>query len=89
VRLTVSMLLLLCSAGDPMAADDIESLDEDFLAYLAEFEGDDDDWTIVETAPAARSPAKPADEPAAKTATKVPATTSIPKPATPVDGSKR
>jgi hypothetical protein len=88
VRLTTSLVILLCSAGFAGAAEDVESLDEDFLAYLAEFEGDDDDWTIVE-APVAPAPAKPANELAPKTTTKAPANTSATKSATPDSGSKR
>ena len=88
MRLTISLVMLFCSTGLCAAADDIESLDEDFLAYLAEFEGDDDDWTIVE-APVTPAPAKPANELAPQTTTKASPTTSAPKSATPDAGSKR
>jgi hypothetical protein len=88
VRLTISLVMLLCSSGLCAAAEDVESLDEDFLAYLAEFEGDDDDWTIVE-APLTPASAKPANELPPKTATKAPPPTSATKSATPDAGSKR
>jgi len=88
VRLTISLVMLLCSIGLCAATDDIESLDEDFLAYLAEFEGDDDDWTIVE-APVTPAPAKPASELAPKTTTKASPSPATPKAATPDVGSKR
>jgi hypothetical protein len=86
---TVAWALLLWSlAWTARSADDLESLDEDFLSYLAEFEGDDDDWTIVEPAPPP-APAKPVTKP--KTVAKAPSSPSPPppKPATPDDGSKR
>jgi hypothetical protein len=41
-------LMVCCAAPLAQATDDLESLDADFLSYLAEFEGEDDDWTIVE-----------------------------------------
>lgn len=73
-------LALTFVASTTRAAEKLESLDEDFLAYLAEYEGEEDDWTIVEPvtakAPAAK-PAKPVKQPPPK------------KPATPEDGSKR
>jgi hypothetical protein len=81
-------MLLCCAAALAMTAEDTESLEEDFLAYLAEFEGDDDDWTIVEVA-AATAPAKPANDAAAKASTTPPVKTPAPKAATPADGSKR
>jgi hypothetical protein len=89
VRLKISLVILLCSAGIAATAEDAESLDEDFLAYLAEFEGDDDDWTIVELAPVTTLPAKPANEQAPRVVTQPPPKTSAPKPATPDPGSKR
>ena len=74
------MLALALTASAAWSAEKLESLDEDFLAYLAEYEGDEDDWTIVEPvtakAPAAK-PAKTAKEPPPK------------QTATPEDGSKR
>jgi hypothetical protein len=85
-RLMLALTLTL-PASVASSAEQLESLDEDFLSYLAEFEGDEDDWTIVEPVTAKTQPAaKPANE-----ATKLPAekTTPPPKPATPDDGSKR
>jgi hypothetical protein len=79
-------LALTLIAGNARSAEKIESLDEDFLSYLADFEGDDDDWTIVE--PITASTAKPAKpvEPSKRPVKQAPAP---PKPATPDDGSKR
>jgi hypothetical protein len=84
-----ALAVALCSiAAMGFAADELESLDADFLAYLAEYEGDEDDWTAV-AAIAART-AKPA--PAAK-APSAPPTASAPKPAKPAaapdNGSQR
>jgi outer membrane biosynthesis protein TonB len=54
---------------------------------LAEFENDEDDWTIVAPAPTATpAPAKPVTKPKPKPAAKAPPSS---KPATPEDGSKR
>lgn len=83
-RLRLALALLLM-ASVVSSAEKLESLDEDFLAYLAEFEGDEDDWTIVEPV-TATTPAKPANE-ATKPPAKKPAPP--PKPTTPDDGSKR
>jgi hypothetical protein len=58
-------LAMLGVATGVCAADELESLDADFLAYLAELEGDEDDWTIVE--PPANAAAKPAAAPKADT----------------------
>lgn len=60
-------MLLACFTTIGSAADDLEqSLDADFLSYLAEMESEDDDWTIVEpttvkqpSPEAAKSPAQP------------------------------
>jgi hypothetical protein len=85
-------LLLSSIAWTARSADDLESLDEDFLSYLAEFEGDEDDWTIVEpVSPATPAAAKPGPEPkpVTKAPTKTTPTSETPKPATPDDGSKR
>jgi hypothetical protein len=85
LMLALTLTLAAFVAG---SAEKLESLDEDFLSYLAEFEGDEDDWTIVEPVTAKTPPAaKPAND-----APKLPAnkTTPLPpKPATPDDGSKR
>lgn len=44
------------------AAPEPESLDAAFLEYLANLEGDDDDWTLLaDAADAAGAPARPAD----------------------------
>ena len=78
-------LALTLTSWTARSAEKIESLDEDFLSYLAEFEGDEDDWTIVEPV-TAKTPSKPtvdANKPPAKN------TPVRPKPATPDDGSKR
>ena len=91
------VILLLASVTlSARAADDLESLDEDFLSYLAEFEGDEDDWTIVDQppakTPAAAKSAQPQSSNAATSANKPtkPAKPTQPvKPATPDDGSKR
>jgi len=97
MRAKFAVLLLASVTMNGQAADDLESLDEDFLSYLAEFEGDEDDWTIVEPTPAktpvAAKPAQPSDTTASKT-TKQPAKPTQPtKPqpvnTTPDDGSKR
>ena len=91
----LAVLLLASSVSwTAHAADDLESLDEDFLSYLAEFEGDEDDWTIVEPAPAktpiVAKPVQTSDATANKTPTKpVSKPTQSVKPATPDDGSKR
>ena len=84
-------LLAFVIAWNARSADELESLDEDFLSYLAEFEGDDDDWTIVEQTQAKTSAsAKPAVAPSkADKVSPRPANTTTPaKPATPDDGSK-
>lgn len=78
-------LALMLTAWTAKSAENIESLDEDFLSYLAEFEGDEDDWTIVEPV-TAKTPAKPTTEANQPPAKKTPAST---KPATPDEGSKR
>jgi hypothetical protein len=86
----LAVLVLASSVSwTAQAADDLESLDEDFLSYLAEFEGDEDDWTIVETPAKTPVAAKPADASVSKTPTKpVSKPTQPTKPATPADGSK-
>lgn len=92
-----ALLLASSVSWTAHAADDLESLDEDFLSYLAEFEGDEDDWTIVEQTPAkapvAAKPAQP-DANASVAASKAPAkpgakSTQPAKPATPDEGSPR
>lgn len=50
------LMLLALSMPSIAAAEDLEPLDADFLVYLAELEGDGDDWTIVES-PASESTA--------------------------------
>jgi len=84
MRRAVVTALLFASALPTMAADSAEPLDEDFLAYLAEFESADDDWTIVETpntpvtsakkaSPPATPPSRPADAPKAANPAPTPA----------------
>jgi hypothetical protein len=71
------------------ATEDLESLDGDFLTYLAELEGEGDDWTIVE--PPSASPAKPTPTPpvAKSNAAKPAPTESATKQPTPPKGSER
>jgi len=46
------------------AAEQPEQLDGEFLEYLANLEGDDDDWTLIAVTEEARPPARrDADEP--------------------------
>jgi hypothetical protein len=89
----LAALLLASVSWTVQAADDLESLDEDFLSYLAEFEGDEDDWTIVDQAPAkvpaAAKPAEPSDSSAGKTTKPGAKPTPPVETATPDDGSKR
>ena len=83
-------LCVMCAlVGIAYAAEDLESLDADFLTYLAEFEGEGDDWTIVESPPA--SPAKPTPPPPASkpNAAKPAPTESATKQPTPRKGSER
>jgi hypothetical protein len=72
VLLLVGWMLL---GAVTQAADEIEPLDGDFLEYLANMEDEDDDWTLLEDAPAktadgeankdeARKPSKEAAKPA-------------------------
>lgn len=63
-----SAFLLACFATLGLAADDLEQpLDADFLAYLAEMESEDDDWTIVAPVTAKQPPpAQPAKTDSAK-----------------------
>ena len=62
-RVGWALFVVTCAiALSVRAADEIESLDADFLAYLADLESDEDDWTIVET-PAAVSKPQPAKQP--------------------------
>ncbi len=48
------MLLAVASVVAP-AAEDPEQLDAEFLEYLANLEGDDDDWTLVAKAEEAKA----------------------------------
>jgi hypothetical protein len=89
-KLAFALLASAC-AWNARSADELESLDEDFLSYLAEFEGDEDDWTIVEQRQAKTSAsAKPSASPgkADKVSPKPTSTTTATKPATPENGSK-
>jgi hypothetical protein len=54
--LSAGVLLLLLSAAVE-SAEESEPLDAEFLEYLAQLEGDDDDWTLVVAAE--ESPAPP------------------------------
>lgn len=75
IRVASACVFVLLGATAP-AAEDVEQLDADFLEYLAQLEGDDDDWTLVaqpeeaQTPPRkeadsrARKPSKQADSPA-------------------------
>lgn len=76
-RWLLPCFLVVLSTAAP-AAEDAEQLDADFLEYLANLEGDDDDWTLLaqvedpKTPPQGQKPAeskapkpsKPADQPA-------------------------
>jgi hypothetical protein len=74
LRPAVMSLLLLAAAGQA-AEEEIEPLDGAFLDYLANMEGDTDDWTLLadaakkptaseastaKPAPASKEPAEPA-----------------------------
>lgn len=74
IRALSACVLALLSAPAP-AAEETEQLDADFLEYLANLEGDDDDWTLIaqadeaKTEPAeavrkAKTTSKQADRPA-------------------------
>lgn len=66
-RWLLPCLFVLLSAAAP-AAEEPEQLDAEFLEYLANLEGDDDDWTLVAEAEEARSePRKDADGKARET----------------------
>jgi len=45
------LLALSATATAQEAGEDPEAVDADFLAYLAELESEEDDWTIVATVP--------------------------------------
>jgi hypothetical protein len=75
-------LIVCCVASIAQSTDDLESLDAEFLSYLAEFEREGDDWTIVapanaqpDASPTVKTPKAPAPEamktPPAKTPTRV------------------
>ena len=55
VRGWSACILVLLSAV-AVAAEEEEQLDADFLEYLANLEGDDDDWTLVAQAEEVRKP---------------------------------
>jgi hypothetical protein len=60
-------VLVVLSTALP-AAEDAEQLDAEFLEYLAQLEGDDDDWTLVAAAKEAQTaPRKDAETTAPKT----------------------
>ena len=57
--------VLVLLGGVAVAAEEEEQLDADFLEYLANLEGDDDDWTLV--ARAEEAPEPPRKEAESKT----------------------
>ena len=90
-------LLLLGAASvltHPAQAAEPEPLDEDFLDYLSQLEGEDDDWTLFDSeeakpaaTPSAAAKPTPRKEPVVTTA-KEPAvdTTKVPPAKTPAGG---
>jgi hypothetical protein len=80
---TVGPLLGMAAAGVIMSevhAEEPEPLDEEFLDYLLQLEGDEEDWTLFdsqesEPAPASSTTSKPAPtkEPVAKSTPSAPA----------------
>lgn len=70
-RVALLMGLVLVSGG-ARAADEIEPLDGAFLEYLANLEGDDDDWTLLADADRGRDTPSQADDAKAKEANKAP-----------------
>jgi len=67
MRRPVSLSVLLLLSLTAPAADQIEPLDGDFLDYLANLEGDDDDWTLLADAEEARTAPRKADDDPGKT----------------------
>jgi hypothetical protein len=64
--LSACVFVLLSAAA--IAAEEAEQLDGDFLEYLANLEGDDDDWTLLAQAEEAKpQPGKDAEGKAEKT----------------------
>ena len=53
IRGLSACVFALLSAAAP-AAEETEQLDADFLEYLANLEGDDDDWTLLAQAEEAK-----------------------------------
>ena len=45
-HLTMTALLTLLCVG-PLRAEELETLDAEFLEYLLKYEGPDDNWTVV------------------------------------------
>jgi hypothetical protein len=87
---TLLVVLLWSASWTASSADELDPLDADFLAYLAEFEGDEDDWTIVEpTTTTTNAAAKPADTKAQRPREKPAASTSTAKPKPPAEGSQK
>jgi len=84
MKRVVLAVAFMAASAQSFAADDAESLDEDFLAYLAELESEQDDWTIVD-APA--TPPKKSAEPAKRAAPVAP-TSKSQTPPPPANGSK-
>jgi hypothetical protein len=86
---TLLVVLLWSASWTASSADELDPLDADFLAYLAEFEGDEDDWTIVEpTTTATKAAAKP-DAKAQRPSEKPAASSSPAKPKPPAEGSQK
>lgn len=65
IRASLSVGLLLVTAG-VWAAEESEPLDADFLEYLANLEGDEDNWTLLVDAEPARGSSQQADTQASK-----------------------
>lgn len=65
VRWLLAGLLVLAAAVAP-AAEEPEQLDAEFLEYLANLEGDEDDWTLVAEAEEAKAAARRSDNPPRK-----------------------
>ena len=69
-RLNVNSVVMLTSflmiSAATQAADEIEPLDIEFLDYLANMEGDDDDWTLL----AIERPRASSEQPASETVTR-------------------
>ena len=76
VKSAVMLVSFLMISGVTQAADEIEPLDVEFLDYLANMEGDDDDWTLLATEQPGVS-SEPASKPATREATEEAAQTAV------------